>query len=413
MTSSIVFAPAARAASPARICLHGPEGSGKTYTSLMLMDALCGHQRFAVIDTERGKSAWYEGINGWQFNTWCPQAFSPEALIEGLGVAAGAGFPGVVIDSWSHFWNGVDGMLEQVDKRTASAHRQDKFSSGWKEMAPIEQRMLGAILSYPGHVIVTLRVKTEYVIDQIEKNGRTVSAPRKVGLKPIQRDGFGYEFDIIGALDGDCTLTIDKTRVPPLSGAIIQKPDPELAETIQAWLTKGEQLPGPLVYRQRALSVDASFLGLKELLDEVTAAGLANAPVVDGDGNPTVLSELVKARAVVLRPATQPTPRPKPEVPQASTQAEPSAKEAPANLEKAVDYILAAPNADEAAARMARVTPRPEAEADVTALVSGTDRETLGLREDETVKLLDLAAKVVDYCERHKVGPRVVEPAAA
>lgn len=299
---TVQFVPATRAAAKARIALAGPSGAGKTYTGLSLACRLA--DRVAVIDTERGSASKYVGLNGWQFDTLAPHSFSPQSLTEALAVAAGEGYGCILVDSLSHYWMGVDGMLEQVDRRAKGGNN----FSGWKEARPDERRMIDALVSYPGHVIVTLRVKTEYVIEQ---NDRGKSVPKKVGLRPEQREGIEYEFDVIGDLDLDNTLTVSKTRIPMLHGASIVKPGPELAETIRDWLGDGETTIGPLGYRDEALDVDATAQSLRALHERVRIAGLLNAPLVDANGNPTVLGDLIVARGKALAsaaPVTTPEP---------------------------------------------------------------------------------------------------------
>lgn len=288
---TIEFVPATRAATKARIALTGPSGAGKTYTGLTIAHRLAQEESgtLAVIDTERGKSQMYLGINGWSFDILAPQSFAPASLTEALGVAAGKGYPAVMVDSWSHYWSGIDGMLEQVDRRAKGGNN----FSGWKEARPDERRMIDAIVSYPGHIVVTLRVKTEYVI---EENERGKKVPRKVGLKPEQREGMEYEFDVIGDLDLDNTLTVSKTRIPMLHGAVIAQPGPEMAVTISDWLGDGEQIAGPLAYRSEALDPDGTYESLRQLHDRVKTAGLLNAPIVDEHGTPTVLGDLIVAR---------------------------------------------------------------------------------------------------------------------
>jgi hypothetical protein len=292
---TIAFAPATRAATKARIALAGPSGSGKTYTALALGHAMAeaAEGRLAVIDTERGKSQMYKGINGWDFDVFAPQTFAPASLTEALGVAAGCGYPVVVLDSWSHYWSGIDGMLEQVDRRAKGGNN----FSGWKEVRPEERRMIDAIVSAPFHVIVTLRVKTEYVI---ELNDRGKNVPRKIGLKPEQREGMEYEFDVIGDMDLDNLLTVSKTRIPPLHGAAVPKPGAELATTIVDWLSDGEDIPGPMNFRAEALTDGVTIDGYKALYSRAKAAGLINAPVTDEDGNPTVLGDLIVSRGKAL-----------------------------------------------------------------------------------------------------------------
>jgi hypothetical protein len=291
---TVTFTKATRSAVKARIALAGPSGSGKTYTALVLACSLA--DKVAVVDTERGSASMYVGLNGWEFDTLNPQSFNPATLIDALGVAAGAGYGCVVVDSLSHYWMGVDGMLEQVDKRTKN---NNSFGSGWKDMRPIERRMIDALVSYPGHVVVTLRTKTEYAIEK-DQNGK--SKPVKIGMKPEQREGLEYEFSVVGDMDHSNTLTISKTRLPMLTGAIIEKPGPELAETIKDWLADGEETPGPLAYRAEALDPDATRQGLLALHAKVSAEGLLNAPMTDGDGNPTVLGQLIVDRGQALKP---------------------------------------------------------------------------------------------------------------
>jgi energy-coupling factor transporter ATP-binding protein EcfA2 len=284
---AIEFTPAVRTAIPARIALTGPSGSGKTWTALMLACAL-GHKP-AVIDTERRRASLYAGINGWQFDCLNPTSFAPASLTQALAVASGAGIDALVIDSLSHYWSGVDGMQEQADRRAKGGNN----FSGWKEARPDERRMFDAIASYPGHVIVTLRVKTSYVIEQVEKNGRTVNVPKKIGMKPDQREGIEFEFDLVGDMDTDNAMTVTKTRLPMLAGATITKPDVVLADTIAAWLAEGEATAGPLAYRERALDADLTYQAARALHDEVKVAGLLAAPVLDAEGEPTVLGELI------------------------------------------------------------------------------------------------------------------------
>lgn len=279
---TIEFMPASRAAAKARIALCGPSGSGKTYTALALATRLGST---AVIDTERGSASKYAGINRWEFHTLAPQSFSPLSLVDALAAASNAQFDVVVVDSLSHYWMGTDGMLEQVDRRAKGGNN----FSGWKEAGPDEKQMIDALAAFPGHVIVTLRVKTEYVI---EENDKGKKEPNKVGLKPIQRDGIEYEFDIVGDLDRENTLTVSKSRIPALSGQVIPHPSGELADTISEWMADGDAMPGPLEYRDRALGMD-NVDDLKVLYNKVRRLGLGGAPLQDDNGDTVTLAQFI------------------------------------------------------------------------------------------------------------------------
>lgn len=82
-------------------------------------------------------------------------------------------------------------------------------------------------------------------------------------------------------------------------------------------------------------------------------------------------------------------------------------------LKVVVEELLNAHNVEAAISLMEQVTARPDVEAEVADLLPESDKETLGIREGQSVHLLDLAEKVSRYTEKHKVGPRVVESAAA
>ncbi|WKK11925.1 ATP-binding protein [Rhodococcus ruber] len=283
--SALQFAPATKEASKARIALCGPSGSGKTYTALALATALS--DRVAVIDTERGSASKYVGLNGWAFDTVKPDRFSPLSLVELLGLAAGGGYGVVVVDSLSHYWMGAEGMLEQVDRRA----RGGNSFAGWKEARPDERKMIDALLAYPGHVIVTMRSKTEYVVVENEKGKKE---PRKIGLKPDQRDGVEYEFDVIGELDVQNTLHITKSRIHTLTNAVIPLPGEDLARQIDEWLSDGVQVPTATEYRARALGLSGDREGLLALFKEVDGHKMLGAPTTDADGRPTVLGDLIK-----------------------------------------------------------------------------------------------------------------------
>lgn len=298
-----MFKKATKEASFARIALAGPSGAGKTYTALAIGTHLA--DSVAVIDTERGSASKYVGLNGWEFDTAQPDSFSPLSLVGVLAEAAG-NYGCVIIDSLSHYWMGTDGMLEQVDRKAKGG----ASFSGWKEVRPDERRMLDALVSFPGHVIVTMRSKTEYVI---EENDKGKKVPRKVGLKPDQREGIEYEFDLVGDLDHASTLTVTKSRIHTLAKAVVPLPGEDFAREIGEWLSDGVRVPTAEEYRKQALMA-ASADELLALLAEVTDHRLAGAPTLTEDGRPTVLGDLIKARGRSLRaqereaPSAEPTP---------------------------------------------------------------------------------------------------------
>ena len=145
----------------------------------------------------------------------------------------------IVIDSLSSAWDDNGGILEQVDreaeKKTPNGTKTGTFSA-WSKGTVLYKKLVRVILASPCHVIATLRTKTDYVMEP-DENGR--NRVRKVGLKPIQREGIDYEFDLGFSMDMANTATVTKThsRLFP-NGMEIPQPGKETAERILQWLSQ-------------------------------------------------------------------------------------------------------------------------------------------------------------------------------
>jgi hypothetical protein len=81
------------------------------------------------------------------------------------------------------------------------------------------------------------------VLEKNERTGKT--APRKVGMQPVQRDGLEYEFSVVGDLDDSNGFTVTKTRCSALTSAYIERPGAQLAETLVQWLRGAERPAAP------------------------------------------------------------------------------------------------------------------------------------------------------------------------
>jgi hypothetical protein len=192
---------------------------------------------------------------------------------------------------------GTDGMLEQVDK--AAKRSGGHGMSGWKEMRPVERQMVEALLAYAGHVICTLRVKTDWVEGE---NARGKRQMMKVGTKAEQREGLEYEFDLVASMDLSNDLTVVKSRCPALSGEIVARPGRDFAETFKAWLDDGEQA-GPSTHELLLASIyeatDRTSMGAiwKQIAGAVKSGQLTE---LQGEG----LAAAWKQRAAEFTPET-------------------------------------------------------------------------------------------------------------
>jgi hypothetical protein len=225
----MTFQRATRTQKKLRMALYGPSGSGKTYTALEIAKGLGA--KIALIDTERGSATLYG--DQFAFDTVELDYFSVDTYINAITEAAESGYDVLVIDSLSHAWNGLGGVLDAVNNTKGNT-----FTDGWGKVGtPQQNRLMDAILKCPCHVIATLRVKTDY---EVERDDRGKVTPKKVGLAPVQREGVEYEFDIVGSMNLENTLTIEKSRMLDLAGKIIPKPDRKLGNYVLTWLNSGE-----------------------------------------------------------------------------------------------------------------------------------------------------------------------------
>lgn len=273
-----MFKKATRKQAKLRMALIGPSGSGKTYTALAIAHHLVPGGRIAVIDTERGSASKYAGVDGFEFDVCELDSFHPQKYIEAIRAADEAGYDVLIIDSLSHAWMGKDGALELVD-RAAKRMQSPNTWAAWRDVTPLHNALVDAMLQCRMHLIATMRTKTEYVVETNEK-GKQV--PRKVGLAPIQREGLEYEFDVVADLDLDNNFIVSKTRCKELNGLVVNKAGKEVADILRAWLNDGApiQESHPAAQATAVQQSEAKPVGRRATEAEVllfTAAGKPEA----------------------------------------------------------------------------------------------------------------------------------------
>jgi hypothetical protein len=230
---TVMFKPATKEQSRGRVALIGPAGSGKSFTGLIIATTLANGGKVAVIDSERGSASKYAEL--FAFDVCELSSFAPLDYVKFIHEAEAAGYAALLIDSLTHAWSGVDGALEQVD-RAAARMRSPNSYTAWREVTPMHNALVDAMLQSPMHIVATMRAKTEYIL---EDDGKGKKVPRKVGMAPVQRDGMEYEFDVTADLDWEHQLVVSKSRCPAVDGAVIRKPDKKFAQAILDWLMSG------------------------------------------------------------------------------------------------------------------------------------------------------------------------------
>lgn len=289
MTASALFRPATRKKSRLRLAIDGVSGSGKTFTALRFATAL--GQKIAVINSESGAVEKYLGLapDGvpFEFDVCELHDFAPTSYTQAIQAAGQAGYDVLIIDSLSHAWAGSGGALEIKDKKGGNSF------TAWKDVTPMQNKMIDAILTSPCHVIATMRSKQEHLIDVDERGKQTI---RKVGVKPVQRDGMEYEFDVYCSLDNDHTLRVTKSRCPSIDGAVIVKPSSLFLSPVVDWLNDGVEVPAEhyapsendLLKFEKQQKAAAKAAAPKKTVDQLLAEQAAKAatPVVLPDSTP-------------------------------------------------------------------------------------------------------------------------------
>lgn len=210
---------AARTQRKAKICLAGPSGSGKTMTALRVARGLVGDAgKILVLDTERGSASLYSDVTDYDVAE-LPN-FLYDTYISGIKEAEKLGYDCLVIDSLSHAWQ------EFLDQHTKM---QGNSYVNWSKITPKYNELIQAIVNYSGHIIVTMRAKTKYEMD--EKN-----RPSRQYIGTIMRDGTEYEFDVVGMISIDHNMTIEKSRIAKLQDRIITKPGEDFGVEVAEWL---------------------------------------------------------------------------------------------------------------------------------------------------------------------------------
>jgi hypothetical protein len=203
---------ATRSQTKLRLALTGASFAGKTTAALMLAKGLIEgmveagqlvgspNPRIGMIDTERKRSHLYSHLVPFDVIDLAPP-YAIDRYLGAMRALENANYEVIIIDSASHAWSGAGGLLSTI--------KSDNSFSEWRKATPLQDEFIDSIMRSPAHMIVTMRSKTEWVVEkQMSKSGREVNAPRRIGTKPIQRDGVEYEFTTLL----DLQLTHDKKR---------------------------------------------------------------------------------------------------------------------------------------------------------------------------------------------------------
>lgn len=232
-----MFIPAVRSTRKLKIAVDGPAGAGKTLGALYLASFLAEGKRFACLDTEAGRALAYADRVAFDH---APLAapFHTDKYLDAIKGMRDGGYPVGVLDSLSHQWDGDGGILQR--KEAADVQGGNHFTN-WGPFTKEYNKFREAIQQAPLHLVCTMRSKMTYAVEQGGK-----ATPKKIGMQPIQRDSFEYEFDIVFNVQMSHRATVSKDTTflfDSAAGEVYDLTDPAIGRRILDWLNTAKPLP--------------------------------------------------------------------------------------------------------------------------------------------------------------------------
>lgn len=211
------------------IGLSGGSGSGKTYSALKLARGIAhgvtGKKGAPIgyVDTENRRALHYknEFPELMHFDMQAVDddgeiiGFPPERWIEVIDHAESLNLPVLVVDSFSHAWEGVNGVLDLQAKKlneitNGNESRQDMMSQlAWANIKPRYRRLVDRIVRAKTNIILCTRAKPVLQDVKTQKNLRKTKIRRFDIPWDIAADG-----DLIFEMTAQIMLTPERAGCP-------------------------------------------------------------------------------------------------------------------------------------------------------------------------------------------------------
>lgn len=222
------FEPMERTQSKLSVAVYAPSGAGKTTAALKIAEGIRQQlyptenleQIGLFIDTERRSSTKSVGrvVGGEKLEPLELYNFEPPydvlKLAKLIEYAVNVKHKKIiVIDSYTAFWSGMDGVLDNVAHLEQELGDSKKMYGAWSEKEIITKKnvLKNLMTNAEAHLIICFRAKTEYVI---EMNARGKNVPKAIGLKEDMQADVRYEFDSVLSIDKEThEITIVKDRI--------------------------------------------------------------------------------------------------------------------------------------------------------------------------------------------------------
>lgn len=260
--------------------LAGGTGSGKTWTAMAIAKGMSGAEPFAVVDTENGRARHY--ADDFSFDVVDLEApFTPDRYQQAIETCVKSGHKVIVVDSMSHEWEGVGGLLDWHEQEMGG--QQSKNLSAWITPKMAHRKLVTYLLQVDAHIILCLRA-AEKVEAVRGTNGKMEIVAKQTltgldGWVPITEKSLPFE------LTASFLLTADRPGMPkPIKlqeqhRRLIPLDRPLSAETGVALAKWAAGDPAPKSGESPVVDVKALTAGLLALADQLGAGDKTLAAV--------------------------------------------------------------------------------------------------------------------------------------
>lgn len=185
------------------VALIGGTNAGKSFSALRLARGVAGPGgKIAVLDTEGGRMLNLRQHFDFDIDVMKPP-FRPQAFTAAAQAAEGAGYPVLVIDSFSMEWAGLGGVLDwQAEEHQRMGGKDSSKMASWIKPKGAHKMMVNALLQCRIPIIFSIR--GEESVKPAEGGGK----PEKI-FKAICNKAFPFELTVSFRLAADRKGFID------------------------------------------------------------------------------------------------------------------------------------------------------------------------------------------------------------
>ena len=265
------IADASRAGVHLIIQLFGPSECGKTLTGLYLArgiaDALAGPGKGVVgcMDTEGRARIFAELIPGGFKVGELTRPFEPGRYLQGIELFMAYGVHALIIDSFSHVWEGFGGVLDQAEQNELNGRRG---LAKWSKPKRDYNRMVSVLLTTRIPLILCSRAKQPIKIETVWKNNREVEEWIYQDWEPIQDKRLKFDMTIVLPMTLHGDYETDPARVKCPDGLrhlfLGEKLSIETGRLIGQWVAGGSPI-NPAAEHLRKQAFDAAEGGMAAL----------------------------------------------------------------------------------------------------------------------------------------------------